>query len=134
MTLCRWGPGAIGFAVSLALTWRRHGTAIRRGLPRLALIAFLGIAVYPTTLFAAVAETTALNASLYLAATPVLIALASTFAWGERLGRLGGLAILFGLAGALTLVFEGSLDALNSFKVARSELWVIVSALAWAGY
>ena len=134
LTLWRWGPGAIGFAVYLALTWRRHEAVLWRNLSQITLIALLGIVVYPVTLFAAVAETTALNASLYLAATPVLIALASTVAWGERLGPLDGLAIVLGLAGALVLIFEGRLDRLASFQVASSDLWAIISALAWAGY
>lgn len=134
LTLWRWGPGAIGLAVYLAFTWRYHGVAIRRSLPRLTLIALLGIVIYPVTLFAAVAETTALNASLYLAVTPVVTALGSTVAWGEKLDPMGGLAILLGLAGALVLVFEGKLDAAASFEVARSDLWAIISALAWAGY
>ncbi len=82
----------------------------------------------------AVAQTTALNASLYLSVTPVLIILISSFLWKERIGTIGALAVLSGLLGALVLLFKGSLGALVAFEIAGSDIWAIVSALAWAGY
>jgi drug/metabolite transporter (DMT)-like permease len=103
-------------------------------LPSLTLISALGIVVYPATLFMAVAQTTALNASLYLSVTPILIVVISSLVWKERVGPIGTSAVLFGLLGALVLVFRGSLDAFLAFKIASNDIWAIVSALAWAGY
>lgn len=134
LTLWRWGPGALIFAVFLAHRWGQDGVIIGRNLFRLSLISLLGVVIYPVTLFLAVAHTTALNAALYLSLTPVLIALASAVFWKERVGLLGGVALLIGLLGALILLFRGSLAAALSFEVARSDIWAIVSALAWAGY
>ncbi|UWQ33029.1 DMT family transporter [Leisingera sp. M527] len=134
LTLWRWGPGAVLFAAYLILKWDQHGSIIRANLPRLTLISALGVVVYPATLFMAVAQTTALNASLYLSVAPVLIVLISSFVWKERVGLVGAAAVLFGLLGALVLVFRGSLEALFAFQIASSDIWAIVSALAWAGY
>lgn len=134
LTLWRWGPGALVFAVYLMWTWPTYGVEIRRNLPRLILISMLGVVVYPTTLFVAVAHTTALNASLYLAVTPVLIVLISRIVWRERVGTIGAFAVWFGLLGALVLVFRGSVDAFLAFQIVSGDVWAIVSALAWAGY
>jgi len=134
LTLWRWGPGAVLFAVYLMFKWGQHGSVIQANLPRLTLISALGVVIYPATLFMAVAETTALNASLYLSVTPVLIVLISSVVWKERVGLIGAAAVLLGLFGALVLVFRGSLDAFFAFQIARSDVWAIISALAWAGY
>ena len=134
LTLWRWGPGAALFAVYLMFKWDQHGSVIQTNLPRLTLISALGVVIYPATLFMAVAETTALNASLYLSVTPVLIVLISSVVWKERIGPIGAAAVLLGLLGALVLVFRGSLDAFFAFQIASSDIWAIVSALAWAGY
>lgn len=134
LTLWRWGPGAVLFAVYLNINWNQHGPVIRANLPRLTLISTLGVVVYPATLFMAVAETTALNASLYLSVAPVLIVLISSVVWKERIGPVGAAAVLLGLLGALVLVFRGSLDAFFAFQIASSDIWAILSALAWAGY
>lgn len=134
LTLWRWGPGAVLFTVYLLFKWDQHGSVIQTNLPCLTLISALGVVIYPATLFMAVAETTALNASLYLSVTPVLIVLISSVVWKERIGLIGAAAVLLGLLGALVLVFRGSLDAFFAFQIASSDIWAIVSALAWAGY
>lgn len=134
LTLWRWGPGALVFAVYLLPRWGRIGPAVKGHIVKLGLISLLGIAIYPATLFLAVADTTALNASLYLAVTPVLIVLISSLVWKERVGAVGTLAVILGLLGALVLVFRGDFSALLAFQVAGSDIWAIVSALAWACY
>lgn len=134
LTLWRWGPGALVFTAYLILKWDQHGRDIQANLPRLTLISLLGVVVYPATLFMAIAQTTALNASLYLSVTPVLIVLISSFVWKERIGAIGAFAVLFGLLGALVLVFRGSFEAFLAFEIAGSDIWAIISALAWAGY
>ncbi len=134
LTLWRWGPGALAFVIFLFLTWDTNGPHIRSNLTRLTLISTLGIVIYPATLFLAVAQTTALNAALYLSVTPVMIVLLSRLIWKERMGGVGALSVCIGLLGALVLVFRGSMGAMLAFQFASSDIWAIVSALAWAGY
>ena len=98
------------------------------------LISLLGIVIYPTTLFLAVSETMALNASLYLAIAPVLIVLLSALMWGDKIGAIGFASVVFGLLGALVLIFRGDVSALVSFRVAGNDTWAVISALAWACY
>ncbi len=134
LTLWRWGPGAAVFMVYLIWTWSDHRNVILPAIPRLIFISALGVVIYPATLFLAVAQTTALNASLYLAATPIMIALLSALVWDDRISGLRGLGIGLGLFGACVLVFRGSFSAALNFEFATSDVWAILSALAWAGY
>ncbi|WP_299154195.1 DMT family transporter [uncultured Tateyamaria sp.] len=134
LTLWRWGPGAIVFAAYLAVCRAQVFSDLRQHFVGLAFISLLGVVIYPASLFLAVAHTTALNASLYLAVTPVLIMLLARVFWGERLSPLGTCAVLIGLSGAVVIVFRGDLDALTTFRMAQSDLWAIVSAASWAGY
>ncbi len=134
LTLWRWGPGAIIFALYLMIKWRSIAPVVARYWLRLTLISLLGVVIYPVTLFMAVAQTTALNASLYLAATPVLIVFTSSIVWKDRLGVTALVAVALGVLGALVLFFQGSMAALLEFKIAKNDIWAIFSALAWAAY
>lgn len=134
LSVWRWGPGAIIFSAYLIWSHQTNWPIFKSHLPKLFVISLLGVVVYPATLFLAVAETTALNASLYLAISPLIVVLTSSFFWNERMTRIGWTAVVFGLTGALVLVFRGDVSALMSFRVASSDTWAIVSACAWAGY
>lgn len=134
LTLWRWGPGAILFVVYLAIKWREISPIINGHWLKLVLISALGVVIYPVTLFMAISQTTALNASLYLAVTPILIVLASSIFWQDKLGKVGLGSVFLGLLGALILLFQGSIDSLIQFKFAENDLWAIISAFAWVGY
>jgi drug/metabolite transporter (DMT)-like permease len=82
----------------------------------------------------AVAQTTALNASLYLAATPVFIAIASTCVWREKISPRNLTAIGIGVLGACILLFRGNLQMLMDFRIAVTDFWAVISAISWAAY
>ena len=134
LTLWRWGPGAIFFTIYLVIKWKEIFPIVSGHWFNLILISTLGIVIYPTTLFMAVAQTTALNASLYLAITPILIVLSSSIIWRDKLGLIGLGSVFFGLFGAFILLFQGDLYSLIEFKFERNDIWAIISALAWVAY
>ncbi|MFJ4328940.1 DMT family transporter [Streptomyces tricolor] len=83
-------------------------TDIRRTLTR-ALATGLGLAVFQTAYFAAVASTgLAVATVVTLGAGPVLIALGARLLLGERLGAGGVAAVAGALAGLAVLTFGGS--------------------------
>lgn len=89
---------------------RRTGPArpLRRTLVR-ALATGLGLAVFQTAYFAAVASTgLAVATVVTLGAGPVLIALGARLLLGERLGAGGAAAVAGALAGLAVLTFGGS--------------------------
>ncbi|WP_225827925.1 DMT family transporter [Streptomyces naphthomycinicus] len=100
---------------------------LRRGAVR-ALAIGLGLAVFQTAYFAAVAATgLAVATVVTLGAGPVLIALGARLLLGERLGAGGAAAVAGALAGLAVLTFGGSAASVRPAGV----LWALVSA---AGY
>lgn len=134
LTLWRWGPGAIIFLTYLMIVWPKVSSTIKSNWLKLVIISSLGIVVYPASLFLAVAQTTALNASLYLAATPVFIAIASTCVWREKISPRNLTAIGIGVLGACILLFRGNLQMLMDFRIAVTDFWAVISAISWAAY
>jgi len=134
LTLWRWGPGALIFFGYLAFFRRDTFSKIFSNFWILLLIAAIGIAFFPATIFLSVAETTALNAALYIAATPAIIMLFSALLYRSPIGKLGWLTIALGLSGTLVLLFRGDLSALASFSIAWNDKWAVISALSWSAY
>ena len=88
---------------------------------KLSLVSVLGIVIYPVSLFLAMAQTTAINASLYLATTPALIAIASPCVWHEKISAFNLIAIGLGVLGACILLFRGNLDLFIDFRIATTD-------------
>ncbi|MFF4749835.1 DMT family transporter [Streptomyces sp. NPDC002514] len=116
VTLSFWRC-AVGLVLLLAGRLLRRGArrpAAAEPLGRKAVKAVatgLGLAVFQTAYFAAVAATgLAVATVVTLGAGPVLIALGARFALGERLGRAGAAAVVGALAG-LTVLTLGSTGA-----------------------
>lgn len=78
----------------------------------------VGLAVFQTAYFAAVAATgLAVATVVTLGAGPVLIALGARLCLGERLGRGGGAAVVGALAGLAVLVLGGGETTVDSWGI-----------------
>ena len=94
--------------VTIGLLLRHRGTSLRiprEGLWRLVLLGLLGNAVYQVLFIEGIARTTAANASLIMASSPMLVALLATALGRERLQARGWLGVVLAVAG-LTLVLS----------------------------
>jgi len=121
---------------TIALLLRHRGTSLRmprEGLWRLALLGVLGNAIYQLLFIEGIARTTAANASLIMAASPMLVALLATALGRERLRGRGWLGVALAVAG-LTLV----LSAQNRVGFTRvslaGDLLILAGAATWALY
>ena len=122
--------------VTIGLLLRHRGASLRmprKGLWRLALLGVLGNAVYQLLFIEGIARTSAANASLIMASSPMLVALLATALGRERLRRRGWLGVVLAVAG-LTLVL--SVQELDGFtRVGLSgDLLVLAAAITWALY
>ncbi|MFC0531144.1 DMT family transporter [Phytohabitans kaempferiae] len=119
-------PVAVAVAVAVV---RRHRTPLaRRRWGTLAAIG-VGLAVYQTAFYGAVAHTgLAVGTVVTLGAGPVLIAFGARVTMGERLGRPGMAAVALALAG-LVLLTGGSTEAGT-----RPALGIGLALLSAAGY
>ncbi|OFV79675.1 MAG: hypothetical protein A2Y78_05200 [Acidobacteria bacterium RBG_13_68_16] len=122
--------------VTIGLLLRHRGISLRmprERLWRLALLGVLGNSVYQVLFIEGIARTSAANASLTMASSPMLVALLATALGRERLRGRGWLGVVLAVAG-LTLVL--SVQGLAGFTSAGlvGDLLILAAAATWALY
>jgi drug/metabolite transporter (DMT)-like permease len=118
----RWG-GA--FLVILPFAWphmMREWDVIRRNMPMLVLLSITGIATYNTVAYIGLQYTSALNALLIQSAGPLFVALWSLVLFRTRLSWAQALGITLSLAGVLTILARGDIEALSAIDFNKGDL------------
>lgn len=122
------------------LTWlllrrssRGHEPVTRADLRGLLLLGVSGITVSTGFYYLAIALTSASNAVILTATTPVLVAVGGHLAFGERLDRLQWLGVLCSAAGVLLTVTRGQFGALRD-ALRLGDLIVLIGQVGWAAY
>lgn len=100
----------------------------------LALLGLVGIAIYQTLFMSAVKYSTATNASLLLAVSPVFTALFALGTGQEKLGRKGKLGTALALCGVLFVLVFGTNSVNLSFMVWRGDLLGAFASCVWGFY
>ena len=117
--------------VALVCRWRFSGAELRT----LLLSAAFGIPISCLIQFSGLARTTVSHASLMVGAMPVMLGVAATLFAGERLDRIGWMALFASTIGAALLTMGGSHGAHTRGQPSLTgDLLVLVSllaALAW---
>ena len=111
----------------LVLLLARAGVDATRGLgaPAVLAIIVLGVAgIWGSTQFSYVAiyYTTAGNAVILQAATPVMVALGARFYLGERLATRQWLGVVVSVFGVLLVITSGRLGALRLEEIGRAHV------------
>lgn len=136
IALTYWRWLLAGF-ILLPLVWvelkssRHHIYANWRLLLALGLT---GIAAYNSILYSGLRETTAINASLMLSMTPVVIGVVSQVFLRRSGGFLQWTGTLVSLGGALVIVSRGALGNLKNMTFNKGDVWVVVAVLIWATF
>jgi drug/metabolite transporter (DMT)-like permease len=107
---------------------------VRANWPILCLLALLGVTNYNTFAYIGLQTTTATNAVLLTATTPVLILALSRVLLGRRIGAGQGLGMALSLAGVAVIVSEGQLAGLAGIRLTTGDLWILAAGLDWALY
>jgi len=138
LSFWRW---TLALAILLPIAWpallrerRTLGQFLRRHWRRLVPLAVLGITGYNTLLYIGLQDTTATNAVLLSAATPVMIVALSFLLLGERLRIAALIGLALSLAGVLVIMAKGDPAAMLRLKPAAGDGWVLAAALDWALY
>ena len=130
----RW---VLALLLLLPLTGRgliQHRGAVLSHGKLIAALGFTGIAAFHTCVYAALAETTAINALIILSVSPVVILCISRVVFKERISRLQAAGVLVSLAGSLILICRGNGAVLVNFEFSRGDLWMGVAVPLWAAY
>ncbi len=99
-----------------------------------AFLGFAGIFVSTGGTYLAIAFTTATNAVILQAATPVLVAVGARFYLQERLRPAQWAGVLFSTAGVALVVTKGSWRAIVHLDLLPGDFILLVAQLGWSAY
>lgn len=132
--LWRFTTAAVVIAPWIAFREGWDWAALRRNLWPLLVMGVVGVLGFNLAMFYGLQSTSAVNASLIMAFSPILTALGTVLLGGERLTavRLGGLVL--GVLGVTLVVTRGSIHGLIHSGIARGDVLMLGGSLAWAVY
>jgi drug/metabolite transporter (DMT)-like permease len=132
LTWLRW-VGA--FPILIVIAWlleKPHWRAAVREWPLHTLQALLGMVGYTLFLYAALATTSPVTASVISAINPAVIALAAVVFLGERILRMGALGIAISFVGVLIVVLTGSGE--GGLVFSPGDLLMVGAISVWTAY
>lgn len=112
----------------------RHRRALVANWPLLLALGVTGISAFHSFVYTALASTTAINAALFMALTPLAIPL---FAYGlnnDAPSRRQVVGIGLSFVGVLVLVTRGDLSALAALRFNHGDLWMAAAFPLWSLY
>lgn len=130
----RWTLALALFLPFVGRSCLNHTAAIRRHWRYLLALGATGIAAFHTTVYLALAQTTATNALLMLALAPVAILAASALIGATIPTRMHWLGSLVSLTGAAIVITRADVDVLRNLAFNRGDLWMLVAVAVWAAY
>lgn len=111
-----------------------HRATLRANLPRILLLAALGMGVAVAPQYIGARETSATNVALIFAACPALIALIEAVVWRVPVGTLRAVGMSLAIWGVLLVLARGEVAALGRLQFGHGDLWVVFAACGWAFY
>jgi len=134
MTFYRW-TFALAFMLPFALPHvRRQWPLIRANARVLALLGVLGVGSHNALAYIALNYTTATNGVILNSFIPMMIIALSWLFLRQRLSNLQLAGVVVSLAGVLTILSQGSLERLASFRLNPGDIVVMFSMLLWSLY
>ena len=134
LTFWRW---TVAFAVLAPFTGahiRHKWPVVRRSWRILCLLALFATVLQHIPIYWGLRDTTATNAALLNATSPIFIALLSVLLLRQRMSALALFGILVSLTGVLVIVSRGDLDTLRALRLNAGDLWILLATLSWASY
>jgi drug/metabolite transporter (DMT)-like permease len=134
LTFWRW---SLAFCLLLPFTYagiRAQWPVVRRSWKVLWLLGLFASVLQHVPIYWGLGETTATNAALLNATSPVFILLLSVLVLKDRLRPLAVAGMLVALAGVVVIVCRGDADVLRTLQLNRGDAWILLSAFAWGGY
>lgn len=130
----RW---CVAFFVFLPITY----TTLKRDWPKIKkhwvivlVLGFTGVASFNTLVYIALHYTTSINASLMNMLTPVVIYILSFTFLKEKLNRNQLIGTIISFCGVITIISNGSFQALQHFTFNKGDLIVIIAVILWSIY
>jgi drug/metabolite transporter (DMT)-like permease len=134
MAFWRWAVASVVAGPFLLPVLVRNAAVARREWRLIVLLALLGMTLFHTLVYLAVHTTTAINATLILSVSPIIIPTASRVILGrpQTSRELTG-AVLSAL-GVVIIVARGDLAVLRQLAFTRGDLLMLGATAAWSLY
>ena len=134
MTFYRWLFAIIILAPFALPRLRDDLPIVRRHWRALLGLGVIGIGTHNALAYLGLRSTTAMNGVILNSFIPVMIVTLSWVLLRERLASLQVAGIGVSLAGVLTILSRGSLEALAGFRLNTGDLLIILSMAMWSIY
>ena len=112
----------------------RHRRQVVANWPLLLILGLTGVSAFHSSVYIALKSTTAINAALFMALTPLAILLFAYILDREALRKRQIAGICLSFIGVLVLVGRGDLSVLGQLQFNRGDLWMTVAFSLWAFY
>ena len=113
---------------------RADWPVIRQNWRRMLLLGFMGSGIYNTLQYIALTETTATNAAILNSWGPILIVLAGSAIFGERMRAMQIIGMIVSLVGVGVVVLQGEFVRIYSLAFNRGDLVMLFATGVWALY
>jgi drug/metabolite transporter (DMT)-like permease len=134
--LCFWRIALAGLILSPVVFshWAAVVLIVRQRWPALLAVGGLGLAITQGLMFTGLNYTSAINAGLILALTPIITMIFARFLLDERIGPWQVIGSLVALFGMVTIILRGDLLALLRLDLNPGELLIVGAAACFALY
>ncbi len=134
MTFWRFfGALVVLLPFTLGPVWH-HRRVMVANWPLLLILGLTGISAFHSSVYIALTSTTAINAALFMALTPLAIPLFAYILTRDTLSKRQIAGICLSFIGVLVLVGRGDLSVLRQLQFNRGDLWMMVAFPLWAFY
>lgn len=134
LTFFRW---AVALIVVIPITWRKFVEdlpVIKRHWKWMLMASATGVAIFHSFIYMGLSSTTAVNAGLMMATSPIVIPVVAYLVHRDKLtGRqaIGLVALVLGVGFIIT---RGDLNVLSNLTFNTGDLWILAAVPNWALY
>ncbi len=113
---------------------RREWALLKRHLPYLALMGFVGVTCLNAFFYKAGSTTSSINMVLFVPSAPIIIMVLSRIFCGEPITTRRMLGLIIILVGLFSLISRGDWDNLLNFRISMGDLWSIAGVSSFGLY
>lgn len=134
LAFLRWCVALIVFLPITYKALKRDFSQIKKHWVIVLFLGFTGVASFNTLVYIALHYTTSINASLMNMLTPVFIYILSFIFLKEKLNRNQFIGTVISFIGVITIISNGSIQALQHLSFNKGDLIVIIAVILWSIY
>lgn len=134
LSFWRWAVATLIILPWVLAPLRRNWALIRDNLPRMLVLAALGVAGFNTLVYLGLQHTTAINGLLLQSSMPILIILLNWLLFRQQAGWGELFSILLSMFGVLLILGRGDPGWVFGGSWNPGDVWVLLAVLVWALY